>query len=1648
MSSSGSPPLPSDQADEEVVDMTEMNDSAPHLLLQGDTRSVEEEVIFGVDDSEFDASHSEFDVDASESNVDASHSEFDVSHSEGQGIEIAIPEAVNEREMGGEVIEKVINDADGANKNGAMQLDGTNDKTVSATVTPPSSTASRAEEAGSSSSNGSMKSVELDGSNNNTSAAVGDAPQTTSSAAAAKANSKEEKLARSSMNNNSKQISLEDQASCLGRWTLSFMNPLLQLGSQKVLEQSDVGAASEQDRAERAYTNIMREWTAELEKAEKANKVILAKHKQRMASSPPSAAKATGDEKKDAEEPKKPALKEASMTLALMRAFGVGRVMISMTLYVVSSLLNFVPVLILNDLVRYFEYVNTNDTTEDSRNDYIQDEMYAHPWAEVVALGVTPLLTSILQTRYNGVMAHCGVFVRTAVSTMLYQKSLRVSAAARAKTSTGQVVNMMSNDTMQLQRFLQFAGFTMVAPLQIILALVLIFQQVGNATWVGVAYMVFLAPVNGWVFSVVANMRREVLKYSDLRVKMMNEILTGIRILKFYAWERPFGSEVGRLRQKELEALTRLSYTTAVGFSIILLSTPIVQPIIVFLTYVNIQDEPLSAATAFTTVALFNIMRFPFAFMPMGLLQYIQSRISVKRLEKYLSMPELASYVMNSAPPPPSAGDIDAAEAEGKLDDTKSKAEPGSITIQNGTFSWIDPEAPEIEPIQSAGPPGRGGPPGKGGPPGGPPGAADKKQAGRRGSRRDSKKGGGDDAASVSSNVTGATEDGTTAKAVTITLQNLTCHIPSGSLVAVVGSVGCGKSSFLSAILGEMEPIHDSKVYMPRPEGVTEVGYASYCTQSPWVVNDTLRGNILFGREFDQARYDEVIEACALLDDLAVLPAGDKTEIGERGINLSGGQKARVSLARAMYSSNTKVLLMDDPLSAVDAHVGEHIFEKAICGAVSTGTTRILVTHHVHVLSRCDSVIVLDQGTIQHQGTFKELLAKGVDFAGAIDVSKDKSGEAVDPSAAEASTADEKVDGKTEKDGAAGKEPLATGKEDDKAAAAKADMKKKGEKLTQDEEKAEGSIGGSAYGRYAKAGGYCLAMTVVLVQALGRTAEIMASFWLALWAERMIRASVNDDPFTNQETSFHLGIYALFGFLGILGLGFRGIFVAMHRLKASKVVHDGIAHAILRAPVAFFDVTPIGRILNRFAADMDKLDLELTQTISQGLTTGFQIIGAVGGIVAATKGTFLAPLVPFGLMYYFIQKWFRKSSTELQRVTSIANSPIFTDFSQTLSGTSTIRAYGVQVGFFEKCKTSFDNMNASYILVQMAGYWLALRLDAMGGLIAMFIGAIAVGTLDYEFIPAGWLGLALSYSIEVTSYLKFGVQMIARLEADMSSVERILYYADNIEPEAPAVIPDKDPKAGSWPIKGEIVMQNLSMRYRDGPLVLKNLSLTVKGGEKIGVCGRTGSGKSSLMIALFRISEIESDGRLLIDGVDTKQIGTEALRMNLSIIPQDPVMFSNTVRYNLDPFKRHSDDEIWSVLEKVRMNEAIEELPNALEEEVAEGGENFSQGQRQLLCIARSLLRKPKILVMDEATASIDNETDGMIQEMIRENFTDATVLTIAHRLNTIMDSDRILVLDDGNIAEWDTPQNLLAKEDGHFKAMVTKSRDAQNNDH
>jgi len=1347
-----------------------------------------------------------------------------------------------------------------------------------------------------------------------------------------------EKTDEDERRNEAVEISEEDKAGLISTWLMLHLTPLLKIGATKHLYQEDCGIPSKIDSAEHATDTILKSWGKELDRCAEFNERLDQMEQEEI--------------QKHGELKKRRKRKSPNLNWAILEAYGPAEFYMSLFYYFISTFCLFAPVLLLEDLVQYFEAIEAGDTGHNC---------FVNPWIEVVGLGVFPIIVGILQTKSQVTMVHFATFVRTAASVLVYQKSLVVSPTAKAMASSGKVFNLMSNDAVQLQKITLWLALGLSCPILVIIALILIYRQIGKATWVGVAVLIVSMPINAALFAIIAVLRRKVLKHSDDRVSMVNELLNGIRIIKFYAWEKPYGKMVTKSRTLELKYITYMAYVVAIGFSITIVSIPIVQPIVVFYSYIRWETTPLTAAKAFSTLTLFAIMRFPFVVLPLGLIAVAQCYIASKRISGYLTLPERKDYIVYEPCP------------SDNITPTSSHVMEGSVNMENCTFSWTLPEQTKLKETRKF--------------------------------RRTKKK------EEESSNP--------------ITLKNIRCKINAGELIAVVGKVGSGKSSFLSAILGEMETVDDSKVYIP---GGDCDGFLAYCPQTPWVINETIRGNIVFNRTFDEARYNKVLHACALQDDLEALPAGDMTAIGERGINLSGGQKARVALARALYSSNTKLMLLDDPLSAVDGHVGEHLFSEAICGELGDAVTRVLVTHHVQFLPNCDSIIVLEDGEIKHYGKYEELIADGVDFQAAVSVQKDEE---------ENKQKIQDSSYKESKKSSRSVEPSGDFKQESQAHAVTA--KKQGETLISDEERDLGSVDLSKYSFYVKAGGIWNAIGFFVSQILGRGAEIGGGFWLAYWSDNVALAEQEGIEMPQEVTAFYLNVYALIGVAGIILLTLRSLFQSSHRLHASTKMHDDMLHQILRAPISFYDITPIGRILNRFSTDLDRIDLGLPMAVLSAGNSAALVLGSIVAIIISTKGAFLIPLVPILYVYFKIQKWFRKTSTELQRLVNISNSPIFADFAQTLSGTSVIRAFRVGDHFFSKTQDSFDTYNVVFVLFNNCTNWLSLRLDVLGGIVQAFIAALALATIRFDFIPAGLLGLSLSFSIEATTFLKQGVRSFSKLEADMSSVERILYYSSDIPEEDPDIIPEKDPDPNLWPNTGCIEFVDVSMRYRDGPLVLKKISASIKGGEKVGIVGRTGSGKSSLMTALFRMVDTES-GEIRIDGINIAEIGTDILRQKLSIIPQDPVMFSNTVRHNIDPLHNATDEELWEILGKVELADFVAGLPLGLDEMVMEGGDNFSQGQKQLLCIGRSMLRNARILVMDEATASIDNSTDALIQKTIRENFSEATVLTIAHRLNTIMDSDRVLVLDSGMVAEFDSPANLLTKKSGLFKDFVERN--------
>ena len=976
-------------------------------------------------------------------------------------------------------------------------------------------------------------------------------------------------------------------------------------------------------------------------------------------------------------------------------------------------------------------------------------------------------------------------------------------------------------------------------------------------------------------------------------------------------------------------------------------------------------------------------------------------------------------------------------------------------------------------------------------------------------------------------------------------LKDVHLRVNKGELVAVVGKVGSGKTALCSAFLGELKK-WDGEVTMK--------GSVAYIAQTPWILNETLRENVVFGGEWNEEQYRRAIKTSCLEHDLETLPNNDSTEIGERGINLSGGQKARVSIARAVYSQ-ADTLIFDDPLSALDAEVGHRIFDELILKELS-GKTRLLVTNQLWCLERCDRIVVLGEDQrIAQQGTFQELMDSELNFS---DMMKEfgveddaEEGELDDEEATmgvnaqasdEADEAEEPGSPKSPK--SAVKRARSRSASMDAAEKAKADELKSAKgKLSEKEDREKGAVGGDTYTTYvAQAGSKCLFFAAISALVVQQIMDKVHSYWVAYWSDNLDAedlecweekqaatdaSEVNCNEFETHSIGFYLGVYAAMAVaVGLFGM-VRSMGFAVIGIRSSTSMHDMLFANVLRAPMSWFDTTPLGRIVNRFSGDVDKMDVALPESLQMFLWIVAHIF-FIGVIMIWTAPVFIAAVIPLTYIYVRAVNYFRKTNREVKRLDAISKSPIYgewrqptlyflyvclslqTDpptpapalptepaasccrvrpkatalsrvprstfrtptypplppgsrpahFSETLNGLPTIRAYKDGKRLSAKIRGLVDYNHMAYWTMRTADRWLATRLETIGNLL-VFTNAIVLVATSKDTTPS-LAGLSMGLCMQATGLLNWLVRCWAEVEANMASVERILHFTNGIPQEA------KDPEGSAavvldpaWPSKGAISFKGYNMRYRTGlDLVLKDLDIDIAPGEKIGVCGRTGSGKSSMLVSILRLVEAaepweekgedgtvtaKTGGSIVVDGVELGSVSLRALRNRISIIPQDSVLFSGDFRFNVDPFHEHADEELRAALAKVGMLEVVDEL-GGLSCTVAEYGENFSVGQRQLVCLARAMLRRTKLLLMDEATASIDFKTDQMIQDLIRTEFADCTTLTVAHRLNTIIDSDRVLVLDDGRVSQFDSPHNLLTAELGEgadrniFRSLVEET--------
>ncbi|XP_033647740.1 ATP-binding cassette sub-family C member 9-like [Asterias rubens] len=1182
--------------------------------------------------------------------------------------------------------------------------------------------------------------------------------------------------------------------------------------------------------------------------------------------------------------------------------------------------------------------------------------------------------------------------VRAALQAVVFEKSLRMStfATTGGMMTIGQITNHMSTDSMNVLGMFQTINYMWSIPIQLVFTLILLYVQMGISALIGASLFLLVFPIQFKIATMISKGQKEMLSNSDERMKQVNELLQGIKLLKLYGWEDIYCKGVELIRGKQLRSL--LTVSGGLVFTIFFTAgTPVLVTLLAFGIYTPISGETLTPAVTFPSLSLFNQLAMPLFLLPFSLFLLVNAVVSSRRLGDFFMAPEVEGIgkeedtddaeeceeIGESKKPPMDAQRYGNYHRTSSADEAEEEDEKTGLLIGSKKAHKTDYGASAVRKLMGL-----------------------------------------EKAEPLDPNIAIKISRGNflwDPQGAQPCLTDINVEIPKGKLTVVVGSVGSGKSSLLASMLGEMTTV-SGHVEMGEDESV------AYAGQKAWLLNATLRDNILFSEPYNAQRYKRVIDACALRPDMDILPAGDQTEIGEKGINLSGGQKQRVSVARTMYSSKS-IIVLDDPLSALDVHVGRTLLEEGIVKWLNGNKkTVILVTHQLQYLNRADLILVMKDGRISSQGDLDDIIAADPDMYSEYD----QAVKAVSDVESESESGTETM---FEREELRRKSAQFTRRLSAQLNKPLSKFEGIGEKevgsLIEKEEMERGSISMGVYTYYFQNVGWLLSLVTLLSVLVLSGVNIGNNFWLSAWSE----AGLNNESMRTNE--MYIGGYAGISGTSLLLRLLSSATLIAASLVAARAIHQKMLRNIIKAPLRFFDTTPVGRILNRFATDTNLIDSKLAQTFNTTLTSFMTCISAVI-VNTIVMPYFILFFIPIAIAYVFLQRYFLTSSRELQRLDNTSKSPIFAYFSETLGGLTTIRAYKCEKRFFNTIVERINKNQVAYLYLQTANRWLGVRLDLIGTMIVFVAGMTTlIGAMTLGLEPS-LVGLAITYSLQIAGFLNLLVRGVADTEMQMNSVERVKFYS-NVENEE---YEGREPPP-NWPEDGRIQFERVSVRYStDSDPVLRAVSVDLKAGEKIGICGRTGAGKSSLTLALLRVIDIFG-GRILIDGIDIKSVPLRTLRTKLSIIPQDPVLFTGTIRGNLDPLKEKSDHELWESLEIAQLKDVVAELEGGLDALVTEGGENFSVGQRQLFCLARAFLRKSRILIMDEATASIDLETDKLLQKVVVTAFAKRTVLTIAHRIATILNSDSILVLNEGKVAEYDSPENLLQRKDGLFASLV-----------
>ncbi|XP_029169040.1 probable multidrug resistance-associated protein lethal(2)03659 [Nylanderia fulva] len=1186
----------------------------------------------------------------------------------------------------------------------------------------------------------------------------------------------------------------------------------------------------------------------------------------------------------------------------LFHCFGKSLLLIGLVQAVMELILRICQPLLLATLLRYFS----------SDKKKWNNEVYYN----AVGIILLSILDPILLHHSMQHIMHIGLKIKIACTALLYKKILKLSPSVLDnETSVGQMVNFLSSDITRLEASMWDLHYVWMVPIQVILITYITFSEIGWAAVVGMSVFLLFIPLQGKSFIEITPLTLKSAERSDARLRLMNQIITGIQVIKMYVWELPFYNLVDKARKHEMSVIKKNSILRQLSISLDC-CVPRLSLFITILTYIlfgnYINPEKVYLVTAYYNV-LRNSMMYGFSF---GVQNIVQAQVCIRRLQKFMMHTEIIKKEENPH---------------------ETIKELFALRIINVNAKWH----------------------------------SDNKE---------------------------------------YTLHNVNLTVLPGSFVAIIGQVGSGKSSLLQAILQELPLINGS---------IERRGRINYISQQPWIFASTVKQNILFGQTMDKSRYNKVIKVCQMESDIDLFPRGDCTIVGDRGINLSGGQRARVNLARAIYK-DADIYLLDDPLSAVDSHVSRRLVDDCICSFLK-GKTRILVTHQLQFLQLVDKIIVMNNGSIEQIGTFDELQALDLDFMRLLKTTdaecKEDKIEQIDKQYQNSIENEIKVDGETSN-------------------------------VSLDETREatmKGRVDFKLVFDYFKASKkpFMLALMMlifILNQAVGRGSDYFVAFWVNVESNSWYKINNSTEFLWSGPLSrdYMMYIYIIMIVMIILLWLFQTITYFTVCMWSSVNLHSAMFRSILRATMYFYNINPTGRILNRFARDINIVDLMVSICIFDAIVIGLNAIIIIIMIVAITPWLAIPSLLCI-CGFIFLRMIYIRTCRSIKRLDGTTRSPIFDHITASLQGLTTIRAFNAEnILMADLCSHQDLHSSTCYLFLATSrtfGFYIDMICQIYIGII------IIVFTVFEDLAVVGNIGLTITQIMSLTYMLQWGIRQSAELESQLTSIERILEYSQLEEEPMIDSKPTDTKLPDNWPTKGNVEFKNVNLKYNhQGDYMLRDISFTVLPKEKIGIVGRTGAGKSSLINALFRLACVE--GEIHIDDISTSTIALHNFRSKISIIPQEPFLFSSSLRRNLDPFDQYSDAILWQALQDVELKEIISEMAGGLNTKISEGGSNFSVGQRQLFCLARAIIKDNKIMILDEATANIDPYTDSLIQQTVKTKFINCTVLTIAHRLNTIMDSDRIFVMDAGRLVECDHPYILLQQK-GYFYNMIQQTGSA-----